>query len=113
MRYVLDASVAVAALRANKPFHADALRRCLPLFAGRDEVVVPALFDVEVASALVGRGVAPASVDRFFDMHFATRKLVALVPGRRAQLDASSESRGVAPRMRFTCGSPCAKGYHW
>jgi predicted nucleic acid-binding protein len=50
VRYVLDASVAVAALRANEPFHADALRRCLPLFAGRDEIVVPALFDVEVAS---------------------------------------------------------------
>jgi predicted nucleic acid-binding protein len=86
MRYVLDASVAVAALRANEPFHADALRRCLPLFAGRDEIVVPALFDVEVASALVRRGVAPASVDRFFEMHFATRKLVALGP--RAALAA-------------------------
>ena len=80
MRYVLDASVAVAALRANEPFHADALRRCLPLFAGRDEIVVPALFDVEVASALVRRGVALASVDRFFERHFATRKLVTFGP---------------------------------
>jgi predicted nucleic acid-binding protein len=80
VRYVLDASVAVAALRANEPFHADALRRCLPLFAGRDEIVVPALFDVEVASALVRRGVASASVDRFFERHFATRKLVAFGP---------------------------------
>jgi predicted nucleic acid-binding protein len=80
VRYVLDASVAVAALRANEPFHGDALRRCLPLFAGRDEIVVPALFDVEVASALVRRGVAPSSVDRFFEKHFATRKLVTLGP---------------------------------
>jgi predicted nucleic acid-binding protein len=80
VRYVLDASVAVAALRANEPFHADALRRCLPLFAGRDEIVVPALFDVEVASALVRRGVPSSSVDRFFEKHFATRRLITLGP---------------------------------
>ena len=80
MKYVLDASVAVAALRANEPFHVDALRRCMPLFAGLDEIVVPALFDIEFVSALVRRGVAPASVDRFFARHFATRKLVTLGP---------------------------------
>jgi len=80
VRYVLDASVAVAALRSNEPFHADALRRCMPLFGGHDEIVVPALFDIEVVSALVRRGVAPASVDRFFKQHFATRTLVTLGP---------------------------------
>ena len=86
MKYVLDASVAVAALRSQEPRHASALRRCLPLFAGRDGIVVPAIFDIEVVSALVRRGAAPASVDRFFEKHFASRKLVTIGP--RAALAA-------------------------
>ncbi len=80
MRYVLDASVAVAALRSGEPCHVEALRRCMPLFAGRDEIVVPAIFDVEVVSALVRRGAAPGSVERFFEKHFASRELVTLGP---------------------------------
>ena len=52
----------VAALRNTEPFHAEALQRCMPLFAGRDEIIVPAIFDVEVASALLRRGTAPATV---------------------------------------------------
>jgi predicted nucleic acid-binding protein len=80
MKYVLDASVAVAALRRNEPAHAEAFRRCSALFDGSDEIVVPAIFDLEVFSALVRRGVAPASVERFFERHFATRKLVTIGP---------------------------------
>ena len=80
MKYVLDASVAVAALRGGEPDHALALRRCMPLFAGRDEIVVPAIFDVEVVSALVRRGATPASVERFFEKHFASRTLVTIGP---------------------------------
>ncbi len=80
MRYVLDASVAVAALRSHEPGHSDALRRCMPLFAGHDEIVVPAIFDVEVVSALVRRGASLASVDRFFEKHFASRELVTIGP---------------------------------
>jgi predicted nucleic acid-binding protein len=86
MRYVLDASVAVAALRANEPGHADALRRCMPLFAGSDEAVVPAIFDVEVVSALVRRGAPPARVAAFFEQHFGSRTLVTIGP--RAALAA-------------------------
>ena len=80
MKYVLDASVAVAALRSTEPGHADALRRCMPLFAGQDEVTVPAIFDIEVVSALVRRGVAPSSVAGFFDKHFMSRTLVTIGP---------------------------------
>lgn len=80
MRYVLDASVAVAAVRSGEPAHADALRRCLPLFAGRDEIVVPAIFDIEVVSALVRRGAAPSRVALFFERHFASRTLVTIGP---------------------------------
>jgi predicted nucleic acid-binding protein len=80
LRYVLDASVAVAALRNTEPFHAEALRRCMPLFAGRDEIVVPAIFDVEVASALLRRGTAAATVRSFFARHFTQRTLVTIGP---------------------------------
>jgi hypothetical protein len=45
VRYVLDASVAVAALRSVEPGHAQALRRCMPLFVGTDRAVVPAIFE--------------------------------------------------------------------
>lgn len=92
MRYVLDASVAVAALRKTEPGHVDALRRCMPLFAGRDEIVVPAIFDIEVVSALVRRGAAAASVERFFEKHFGSRRLVTIGPraARGARAIASS-----------------------
>ena len=80
MRYVLDASVAVAALRTSEPEHAAALARCLPLFTGHDEIVVPAIFDIEVTAALVRRGAEPASVARFFDSHFSVRTLITIGP---------------------------------
>jgi predicted nucleic acid-binding protein len=80
MRYVLDAAVAVAALRANEPSHTDALRRCRAFFSGDDEIVVPSFFDVEVVSALVRRGVAPESVSRLFELHFVTRQSVTIGP---------------------------------
>ena len=80
MRYVLDASVAVAALRSSEPAHEAALRHCLPLFAGRDQAVVPAIFDLEVISALVRRGADPARVALFFEQHFGARQLVTVGP---------------------------------
>jgi predicted nucleic acid-binding protein len=70
----------VAALRDREPGHAAALRRCLPLFAGRDEIVVPSLFDLEVTSALVRRGIAPDRVAAFFDRHLHARRLVTIGP---------------------------------
>jgi len=80
MTYVLDASVAVAALRDGEPAHRVALRRCQPLFAGRDSIVVPAVFDLEVTSALVRRGVAPDRVAAFFDRHLRSRRLITIGP---------------------------------
>lgn len=82
MKYVLDASIAVAALRKSEPGHAAALRRCMPLFSGHDVVIVPAIFDIEVVSALVRRGADPASVASFFDKHFVSR--VSVTIGQRA-----------------------------
>lgn len=80
MKFVLDASVAVAALRNTEPGHAAALRRCMPFFSGKDAIVVPALFDIEVVSALVRRGADPVRVAQFFDQHFAERTLVTIGP---------------------------------
>jgi predicted nucleic acid-binding protein len=78
--YVLDASVAVAALRSSEAGHESALRRCTPLFTGSEDVIVPAIFDIEVVAALVRRGAEPGRVAAFFDAHFATRKLVTIGP---------------------------------
>lgn len=77
---MLDASVAVAALRDGEPGHAAALRRCMPLFAGRDEIVVPSVFDIEVTSALIRRGVTPDRVAAFFERHLASRRLINIGP---------------------------------
>jgi predicted nucleic acid-binding protein len=93
--YVLDASVAVAALRDTEPFHRDALRRCLPLFAGSEDIVVPAIFDVEVTSALVRRGAEPARVTALLERHFATRRLVTIGPR------ALRAARGIVARTRL------------
>jgi predicted nucleic acid-binding protein len=95
VRYVLDASVAVAALRSSEPHHAAALARCLPLFAGRDQIVVPALFDVEVTAALVRRGAPAESVSRFLEKHLAQRELVTIGPR------AARAARTIAARARL------------
>jgi predicted nucleic acid-binding protein len=80
MKYVLDASVAVAALRSTEPGHAAALRRCMPLFAGHDEIVVPAIFELEVTAALTRRGLEPARVAGFLARHLAQRTSVTIGP---------------------------------
>lgn len=59
MRFVLDASVAVAAVRPNEPSHLSARARVDAVLTGRDEIVVPALFVIEVTSALARRAAWP------------------------------------------------------
>ena len=54
----------------------------LPLCDGTDEIVVPAIFDVEVVSALVRRGVPGERVASFLERHLARRSLVTI--GSRA-----------------------------
>ncbi len=56
MRIVLDASVAVSAVRSNEPFHAASRARVSRVFSGADTIVVPALFFIEVGSALARAG---------------------------------------------------------
>lgn len=56
--FVLDASVAVAAVRRAEPSHAAARARLALVLAGTDHAIVPATFDAEVTSALVRAGVS-------------------------------------------------------
>jgi predicted nucleic acid-binding protein len=82
MKYVLDASVAVASLRPNEPNHAAAIERVTPLIRGADTIVVPTIFRVEVASALARAGFAPRDAGRFVDGFLANAVLVTLGPVR-------------------------------
>lgn len=55
MKLVLDASVAVAAVRPNEPDYVAARARVDAILTGRDELVVPSIFLIEVSSALARR----------------------------------------------------------
>jgi predicted nucleic acid-binding protein len=92
----LDASVAVAALRSGESGHRATLRRRVPLFAGRDQIVVPAIFDAEVTSALVRRGATSDRVAAFFERHLTSRRLVNIGPRavRAAHRQRHTASRG-------------------
>jgi predicted nucleic acid-binding protein len=80
MRYVLDASVVVAAVRPSEPHHLAARARLLSLFTGQDEVVIPAIFDAEVTSALVRGGAPPTICAAYIDSDFAARRMITLGP---------------------------------
>jgi hypothetical protein len=60
--------------------HAAALRKCMPLFAGHDEIVALAIFELEVTAALTRRGLEPARVARFLARHLAQRTSVIIGP---------------------------------
>lgn len=59
MKIVLDASVAVAAVRPNEPDYARARARVDAILTGRDTLIVPAIFPIEVTSALARRAAWP------------------------------------------------------
>jgi predicted nucleic acid-binding protein len=102
--YVLDASVAVAAVRVVEPSHRAARARLASLLAGIDDVVVPAIFDAEVTSTLVRAGASPRNARRYLEQDLASRQLVTLGP--RA---ARAISR-VAARARLRAADAC---YVW
>jgi predicted nucleic acid-binding protein len=52
----------------------------MPLFAGGDEIVVPATFEIEVTAALTRRGLEPARVAEFLARHLAQRTSVTIGP---------------------------------
>ena len=94
MIYVLDASVAVAAVRRSEPGHLASRARLRRLLQGDDEIVVPVLFDVEVTSALVRAGVAPDDVATYLATDLAARAVVTLGPrAAKAIIDVVARTR--------------------
>jgi predicted nucleic acid-binding protein len=89
--YVLDASVAISALRAGDANHARAASYLAPLLQGIDSVVVPTIFDVEVVATLTRAGYSPADARRAADLFAGPARTVTLGPraARAASLTAS------------------------
>jgi predicted nucleic acid-binding protein len=96
MRYVLDASVAVASLRPNEPAHAASVAYVSPLLRGVDAIVVPSIFRIEVASALARSRFSALQVRRFVRGFLARATVVAIGPRRALEI----ESVAVATRLR-------------
>lgn len=98
MRYVLDASVAVAGLRKNEPNHVRARARLQRILEGEDEIVAPALFVAEVGSALARRGWEMRHVTRALTMLVPDAALVTIGPraaGRIARLAVAAKLRAA------------------
>jgi predicted nucleic acid-binding protein len=83
---VLDASVAVAASRPRERSYAAAFARVSRVLAGLDEIVVPAIFQIEVASALSRTGFEPKWVNAHVDHLLASATLVVLGPVRARKI---------------------------
>jgi predicted nucleic acid-binding protein len=88
MNYVLDASVAVASLRPAEPLHAASVAYLSPLLAGRDTIVVPSIFRVEVASALARAGFTAAQIGRFVGAFLAGARVATIGPKRAVDIQA-------------------------
>jgi predicted nucleic acid-binding protein len=85
MRLVLDASVAVAATRPTEPSFEAARSRVERILTGHDQIDVPAIFSIEVASALVRVGEPEAAVRRYVDALVSVSFGVASVGPQRAR----------------------------
>ena len=64
MRLVIDASVAIASVRASDPAHAAARARIERAIQNVDELVHPAIFPVELGGALARLGAPDAEISR-------------------------------------------------
>ncbi len=89
MKLVLLPEVAVAATRRSHPSHAVAQRRLERALRGKDEIVVPTTFFVEVTSALAQAGVAPETIGPILDGLTQAPHHVLTVGPRRAAHAAS------------------------
>ena len=96
MKYVLDASVAVAATRPREPTHAPAQQRVARILAGHDSIVVPVLFSVEVAAALSRTGSPASTIGEYVDSLLAPPTVVVSLGVARAR-----RVRAVAIRARL------------
>jgi predicted nucleic acid-binding protein len=97
MRFVLDASVAVAAARPNEPSHAASRARVERVLAGSDEIVVPAIFPIEVGASLARVGDPAAAVCAYVDALMSVASLVATIGPLRAP---RIRDMAIASRLR-------------
>ena len=86
MRFVLDASVAVAAARSRELGHRRSRTRIEAVLSGRDAIVVPTLFPVEVAASLTRVGVALPAIRSYVDELLVGATIIPL--GTRAARQA-------------------------
>ena len=93
--YVLDASVAVAAVRPSEPSHRASRARLAGLLTGTDAIVVPAIFDVEVTATLVRGHASSAAAQEYLERDLGARQLVTIGPR------AARAISGVAARTRL------------
>jgi len=89
MKIVLDASVAVAAMRPREPEHAAARTRVERALQGLDELVQPSLFAVEVGGALARQGRTEADIRALLGpLGAAPHQIVTFGPKRAAAAQA-------------------------
>jgi len=92
--YVLDASVAISALRATDSNRPRATAYLVPLLQGTDSIVVPAIFDVEIVATLVRAGFPFPDARRAADLFVASARAVTLGPrAARAASRTASKTR--------------------
>lgn len=85
MRLVLDASVAVAAARPSEPSHAVSRARVARVLAGHDEIVVPAIFPIEVGASLARVGEPTVAVCAYVDALMSAAVSIATIGPLRAR----------------------------
>jgi predicted nucleic acid-binding protein len=97
MKLVLDASVAIAAMRPSETAYAAARARIERVLQGGDELVQPALFGVEVAGALARRGLAEADIRALVQaLRAPPHRIVTIGP----KGSASAETCAMKGRLR-------------
>lgn len=86
MRFVLDASVAVAAARPNEPSHPASKALVTHVLGGEHKVVVPAIFPIEVGASLVRVGEPITAVRAYVDALVSAAEPTASIGPRRARM---------------------------
>ncbi len=80
MRYVLDAWIAIAAMKPTEPLHVASAWRIDRVLTGVDTLVVPSLFAVEVTAGLTRSGVPAGHVERYVAALLASTDVVTIGP---------------------------------
>jgi predicted nucleic acid-binding protein len=96
LKLVLDASVVVASERMAEPGHVRSRAAVNRVLRGSDEIVVPAIFHVEVVAALARRGHDAIAAERLVDAILSPpAEVVTLGPRRAARIARYAASFGL------------------